>query len=287
MPRLLLSSLLILAPALANAQPTEGAAAPPAEAVPQDGAELVAPTVDDAPPAPDQADELGTTAPDAAVAPDPNSPREEANKPYYFVGARFRLLWIPSFMVGLFADVEDWSGAINPAAGLEFTYRKNSFDVIGALWWAGASADPGFMKGQSDPDTSFEEIKSSLNLWILSADFVWSYDFNEVVSFTYGAGIGIGLVTGSLMRNEAYRKGGEWTPCPYAGFDGGGPDFCEAEGGQYDVNEADGGDVPPVVPWISLPHLGLRIKPHRNFMMRIDMGFGIGFFLGVSGNYGI
>jgi hypothetical protein len=32
----------------------------------------------------------------------------------------------------------------------------------------------------------------------------------------------------------------------------------------------------------------VRIKPHRNFMMRIDVGWGlIGPYLGIAGNYGI
>ena len=35
-----------------------------------------------------------------------------------------------------------------------------------------------------------------------------------------------------------------------------------------------------VLPWLALPHLALRIKPVRQFMMRVDAGFGLGFFFG-------
>jgi len=277
-------------PAEGEAAPAESMAAPAEEAAPPPAEEAAAPaTVTDAPDQPEMADERQSDAPEAIQQASAHSPHEEENKPYYFLGARFRLLWVPSFLVNLFADVEDWGGAINPGAGLEFTYRKNTFDIVTSLWWQGFSTGgPGFMKGQGDQRTEMEEINSKLNAFYLSADFLWSHPFNDVLAFTYGAGIGVGIVTGSLVRTEAYFQGGNWHPCTSAGSgEGDNPQYCEATGGQYGVDENDsGGDVPPVVPWIALD-LGLRIKPHRNFMMRVDLGVGLGFFLGVSGNYGL
>ena len=45
--------------------------------------------------------------------------------------------------------------------------------------------------------------------------------------------------------------------------------------------------VPPVVPWLALPHLALRIKPIKQLMFRVDLGFSVlGFFTGVAVNYG-
>jgi hypothetical protein len=40
-------------------------------------------------------------------------------------------------------------------------------------------------------------------------------------------------------------------------------------------------------PWFVL-QTGLRYKPHRNFAMRFDAGFGTsGFFLGLGADYGL
>lgn len=290
---LLIALGLLVSPLTAAAQPAEGEAAAPAEEAaappPAEGTEgAAATTVADAPEQPEMADERQSDAPQAIQQASAHSPHEEENKPYYFLGARFRLLWIPTFLVNLFADVEDWGGAINPGTGLEFTYRKNNFDIVTALWWQGFSSTPGYMKGQGDQRTEMEHIDPKLNAFYLSADFIWSHPFNDVLAFTYGAGVGVGIVTGSLTRTEAFYQGSSWHKCSGAGSgEGPDPNYCEAEGGQYGVDEnGSGGDVPPVVPWIALD-LGLRIKPHRNFMMRVDLGVGLGFFLGVSGNYGL
>lgn len=282
----LVGTLAAAGPALAQQATDEERVAPAADVAPAQPAGAAA-TVADAPEEPALADERRSSAPDAIQQASAHSPAEEENKPYYFLGARFRLLWIPSFLVNLFADVEDWPGAINPGTGLEFTYRKNRFDIVAALWWQGFSATPGFMKGQGDMSSEMEQIRPGLNAFYLSADFLWSYPFNDIVAFTYGAGLGVGLVTGSLIRTEAFSQGGSWHKCSGPGSgEGDSSAYCEV-GGHYGVDEADsGGDVPPVVPWIALD-LGLRIKPHRNFMMRVDLGIGLGFFLGVSGNYGL
>ena len=41
------------------------------------------------------------------------------------------------------------------------------------------------------------------------------------------------------------------------------------------------GYVPLVIPWLSIPQLSLHIRPHRNFDIRIDAGYGlINYYLG-------
>jgi len=40
------------------------------------------------------------------------------------------------------------------------------------------------------------------------------------------------------------------------------------------------------VPWLALPHLALRFKPIKQLMMRVEGGFGLGFFMGASAAYG-
>jgi hypothetical protein len=241
------------------------------------------------------AEERQTSAPPPEAAEDPNSPREEKGTDYFFVGARYRLLMVPGWLVNLFAEAEEFDGPENHAFGAEFTYRKDDFDIIGAIWWADYSADEGFFRGSGDPRTSMESIRSDLAGLIVSADFVWSYPISQVVAFTYGVEVGFMPVFGSLVRQEAYEDNG-WHRCPDESAHDGAPplggneQWCEPEsaGGTYGLDEnGSGGDVPSVVPWAALLRLGLRIKPHRNFMMRVEGGFGVGFFLGLAANYGI
>jgi hypothetical protein len=48
-----------------------------------------------------------------------------------------------------------------------------------------------------------------------------------------------------------------------------------------------GGDKPLIMPWLAL-QMGLRIKPHRRFVGRLDFGIGIGqVFFGIGADYGL
>jgi hypothetical protein len=48
-----------------------------------------------------------------------------------------------------------------------------------------------------------------------------------------------------------------------------------------------GGDKPAIMPWLAL-QMGLRIKPHRRFVGRLDFGIGIGqIFFGLGADYGL
>ena len=41
-------------------------------------------------------------------------------------------------------------------------------------------------------------------------------------------------------------------------------------------------------PWISVPQIGLRFKPIKNFVGRLGVGFALtGFWFGLSGQYGL
>ena len=49
-----------------------------------------------------------------------------------------------------------------------------------------------------------------------------------------------------------------------------------------------GGSKPAIFPWISVPQIGLRIKPIKQFVGRIGLGFSLtGFWFGINGQYGL
>jgi hypothetical protein len=111
-------------------------------------------------------------------------------------------------------------------------------------------------------------------------------------------GAGIGFVFGPIKRNQAKPPTGPngstnadpytWQPCSPAER---GQGTCGTDNDHYgDYEEpswADGGSKPIVFPWLAI-QTGLRYKPHRNFAMRLDLGFGTsGFMLGVGADYGL
>jgi hypothetical protein len=234
------------------------------------------------------------------VVRDSTDPFEEPLEGYYFLGIMYRHWIVPSFLLHLFVD-EAVTGS-NPGVGVQFTYRKNNFDIIGSLWWMGGYAEGAF-RGPGDPVSDTEWIDSGLSALWASATFLWSTPIDDagIFAFEYGIGVGVGVVFGDLVRTEAYPLPGNdgFAPCEGVGMAPQNPaeaGFCEGPsvgdgetGGHYNVvarKWTDGGSVPNVMAWLEIPHLALRIKPIKQLMMRIEAGLGLGFYAGASAAYG-
>lgn len=273
----------------------------------EDGA--VAPEVDDAPaaesaePAPaeemsadGEAKEEAIAAEDDAVADAlDQGVSEQAGKQYLFLGARYRAVVIPTFVQSLFADGGE--GLVAHSPGLEFAMRKDGFEynLFTQLGFYTASDVP--FKGKSDEATAWEIIDFDYSILTLGADFMWSTDeFAPGLSMTYGAGLGLGIVFGSLTRTQAHPKpgGNVGKPEDYVRCLGvGNPDgaFCNDNDDHYNGYEepswSDGGSSPLVFPWIA-GQIGLRYKIHRNFVSRLELGvMPTGGFIGIGADYGL
>ena len=211
--------------------------------------------------------------------------------------------WIwntPAWMVGLFAHIEnDWSGPVTFSPGLEYVYRKGSLDlVVGLQYTSLATPDPNtaLIRGRNENPVALERIESQL--WTFSANvlFLWTSRINDWFEIQYGTGVGVSAVGGDLYRTQVTPGSvGGYQECSQA--ERGRTAYCDASNNHY-VN-ADGtrfseprltasnsGSIPPVVPWLSLPHLALHFRPHRNFDVRVDGGFAvIGFYSGLAMHY--
>lgn len=215
-----------------------------------------------------------------------SSPVEAVGKTYQFVGARYRAIIVPKFVIGLFAD--GGTTVVAHSGGAEFGIRRDNFEYDFGLWLAGYGMDPTPFKSTSDGPDAWELVESKIKVLYLTADFLWSHPFSPEVALNYGMGAGIGLVWGDLYRNQATPlPGGGYARCARPGA----AIYCGNDNNHYDNYEepswADGGSKPILFPWIAL-QTGLRYKPHRRFVGRLDLGFGLsGFFLGVGADYGI
>jgi hypothetical protein len=234
---------------------------------------------------------------DAPVSEDvAGSPVEKKGETYYFVGARYRGIILPQFMMNMFADGGQ-TLYVN-SFGAEFGIRKDDFEILPSIWYADYGMDPTPFKSKSDPPEAWELVESNLKVLFLTADFLWSTPIGPQFAINYGAGAGFGLVFGDIIRNDAYFPGGAATsdgsglvPCGGPGGVGAAqqPGACPIDG-QYDYNEpswTNGGSKPVIFPWL-VAQTGLRYKPHRNFVGRLDLGFGTsGFFFGLGADYGL
>lgn len=222
-----------------------------------------------------------------------DSPIEDAGKTYNFVGARYRLIVVPKFIISMFAD-GGTTVAVH-AAGPEFGIRKAGFEFNFSLWLAGYGMDSTPFKAKADGESAWELVESNIKVLYLTSDLLWSHPFSNELALNYGMGAGLGVVWGALHRNQAYRVGGGFQKCPSnAAGNGpgpGAPGVCGTDNnhyGNYDEPAwTNGGSKPIVFPWLAV-QTGLRYKPHRRFVGRLDLGFGLsGFFVGLGADYGL
>ena len=285
-----------------GAEPAPAAApADPATAPePAPGAAAEAPT---SPAAGEAAETPGATAPDkdsglVADAEAGSSPVELPGKTYMFVGARYRAIIVPKFMMNLFGD--GGKTVVVHGFGPEFAFRKNAFEYNLSAWFASYSMSDTPFKAKDDGANAWELVNSQLKTIFLTADFLWSQDFSPEFSLNYGLAGGFGIVFGDLLRVQAkpgagadLNTGEGFVRCSGPGdvTRTGDPSFCDDSNKHYanypEKSWADGGSKPILFPWFVL-QTGLRYKPHKNFAARFDAGFGTsGFFLGLGLDYGL
>lgn len=303
----LLAAPASAAPGAAKAEGSTKAAAKPAPAAEKPEAAATksdAPTADpEAPGAPPpEADETAEpsakpTAEDKALVADAeagSSPVELPGQTYYAVGLRYRAVIVPKFMMNLFGD--GGRTVLAHGIGPEFTIRKNAFEYNLSAWFASYAMDPTPFKAKSDGAEAWEVVESKIKILYLTADFMWSQDLAPEFAFNYGVGAGFGLVWGDLKRTQAYPGAGAnnstgegFLPCQAVNNPNG--NFCGNDNNHYngykEPSWANGGSKPVIFPWLAL-QTGLRYKPHRNFIARLDAGFGTsGFFVGLGADYGL
>ncbi len=290
------------APAAADAKPADAAGAKDAKD-PKDATPT--PAAGEKPPA--AVDKLGEDSPTttnstnttvSADGPTSSSdPKEVEGKTYYFVGARYRHTFLPKWILNLFVDGGPSVVSI-PSAGIEAGFRKDGFDIIGAISYADYSMKEFPFKGKSEADTAYEAVKSNLKLINITADFLWGTDFSPKFAFQYGVTAGLGIVLGDLHRNQLKPASGSAPGDPNSYVhcngpkDGGSGGYCDDSNDHYgeysDSSWFNGGKKPNLYPVFG-PMIAFRYKPAKQFVARLDGGFNLftGFFFGIGLNYGI
>lgn len=248
-----------------------------------------------------------TTAPAPAIAEDTPTvgavvqPSSRPADVSYGVAVRGRWVTVPAWMLNLFTKKNVPLSTYS--TGIEFFRRKGEFEFIAALSYQNMSPGDGNWLGRSHDasiDTDYVQFK---NLGLIGADvsFVWHSFINDWFGMHYGAGLGLGIVTGQMLRTSngtgctdanagnveachpigAMCANGICTDSSLAGLGTPGqPDSATTPRRFVD------GNVPPAVPIVNVV-VGVDFRlPHvRGWEAKIEGGFYDAFFLGGAAGY--
>jgi hypothetical protein len=216
----------------------------------------------------------------------------------YGVAGRIRWVSVPAWLLNLFTKKNVPLSSY--AVGAEFFRRKGEFEFIGALSYQNMSPSDGNWLGRGHDasiDTDYVQFKG---LGIIAADvsFVWHSFINDWFGMHYGAGLGLGIVTGQMLRtsngNCTEANAGNVDACHPIGA------TC-ANGVCNDASLAAlpgptdsattprrfvDGNVPPAVPIVNVV-VGVDFRlPHvRGWEAKLEGGFYDAFFLGGAAGY--
>jgi hypothetical protein len=201
------------------------------------------------------------------------------------VGARLRYIFMPRSVTELFVDKATSLNSVG--FGAEIVTRKGNFDIVFGLEYDSLAAksglyqdkgdDPARCTGQAGGDADqcpdFREF-DSFGMVSVDASFIWHTDITEKIQLRYGAGIGLGLMTGKMDVTKT-------TSCP-AGTTLDDLDNSGVCTRAPTTEEED--DVPPVLPILNFL-VGTRFMLADNIAFNVETGFRDIFYLGAGFSY--
>ncbi len=215
----------------------------------------------------------------------------------FALGARVRGLFITPAMVAPFLPAA--TTLASASLGVEFIYRKPSYDVVTSLDFSFTTpSDGNFLGVNHDPsvDTHFVHFD---NLNFISADvsIIGHHWFTDWFELRYGAGVGLGVVLGDvyLINNSSsctLANAGDISQCHPVGVDLTSPmrqqQLQATANGMLDTAQTPhyhvSADKPPVLPVLNIL-VGALFKVHRHVTLQVELGFRDAIFFGGGAHY--
>ncbi len=223
----------------------------------------------------------------------------EEGAPTWFVGLHGRVNWVPAFLQEIV--LADAIAVVAPGFNVVGTVRPSEgFSIVFGLGYVGYAFEGPFRAKNDDPEDT-EYVDSNMGVVSATASLLWDIEVADQLAFEYGFGLDLAIITGSLVRTEAYLDAdGEWQACravasPFVTTprgelyceptqSGRSTDAYDADGAHYNVEDKS---VPPVLPLPSIPHLALRYEPHEQVALKAELGYGVfQLWFGLSAHYG-
>jgi hypothetical protein len=220
----------------------------------------------------------------------------------YGVAARLRWVTVPAWMLNLFTKknvpLSSWG------TGIEFFRRKSNFDLIASLSYQNMSPPDGNWLGKghnANVDTDYVHF-DGLAMWGVDVSFVWHSMFNEWFGMHYGAGIGVGIIPGEILRISngpqcTEQNAGNINQCYPVGVTPNGSDTLPlpanlttprttVEDSPNNPHQFVDQNKPPVLPIVNiLVGFDFRLPQVRGWEAKIEGGFYNAFFLGGGVGY--
>jgi len=205
----------------------------------------------------------------------------------YGVAARLRWVTVPGWLLNLFTKknvpLSSWG------TGIEFFRRKANFDFVLSLGYQNMSPSDGNWLGSGNKaasETNFVQFQS-LALYSIDAAFVWHTAFNDWIGMHYGAGFGLGIVGGKIVRTIddnglcTEANAGDLSQCHPAACTATSCTAAQVQGSPHPSS-----DVPPAIPIINaVLGLDFRLPKVRGWEARLEGGFFDAFYLGGGVGY--
>ncbi|HVV50302.1 MAG TPA: hypothetical protein VHO06_11625 [Polyangia bacterium] len=192
-------------------------------------------------------------------------------------GVAARLVWVsvPSWLLNAFTKnnvpLSSWG------TGVQLFRRKGNFEIALAFNYQNMSPPSGnWLGSNNDPttDASFLQFHN-FALYGFDASFIWHAFFTNWFGMHYGAGIGVGILGGSIERTK------NLSGCTAQNV--GNPSLCTPG---PNSTTAELTDVPAAVPIVNaVLGVDFRVPTLRGWEARIEGGFYDAFFLGGGVGY--
>jgi hypothetical protein len=283
------------APAATPAPTGETSAAP----APSGGLFGAAATTGEAPATP----AAGETPVAIAAAPAAAAARDAV----YGLAFRFRWISVPSWFLGMFTQKNVALSTYGYA--LEGFRRKRdrddpnrTWEISAAIGYQGMSPSDGFWLGKGKELTQDTDLVQFRNFSLITMDaaFISRQYFSRYFGIHYGAGLGLAVVRGKILRTSAQcdpASGQCHVQIVQAGYQCGGPGQAACteanlsgssgqDNGPFDPHRFQETSVPGAVPIINLLFgLDFPIPDAKGLEFRVEGGFYDAFFIGGTAGY--
>jgi hypothetical protein len=214
----------------------------------------------------------------------------------YSAGFRVRYISVPGWLLGAFTQNNMPLNSASIAG--EFIRRKSNLDIVGSMDLSFMSPSDGNWLGNNHPaatDTDYVQF-DGFKVLSFDATFIWHHALAEKWQLEYGAGVGLGIVMGRILRTSDYGgscatdpgnvqtchpilcANGPCTEAQLAASMTGAPD------GPASPHRFEDSNVPPVIPIVNLL-AGIVYQVQERTRMRLEAGFRNAFFLGLASEY--
>jgi len=262
-----------------------------------------APAGSDGPPAATSTPGGGEATPDADTTVTGGVPmvdiaKQDATAARYGLGLRARWVSVPSWLLGVFLDQS--KSLSSYSIGLEGFRRHGDFDfVLGVAWQSLSPPDGNWLGKGKNPATDTDYIQfRGLGAVSIDAAFILRKDLGQYVTFHYGGGVGLGIVTGKMLRTSDGTDGcasspGDVTKCypvltPPCNSGPCSESQLKASEGNTDTYQHGSrftyGDFPPVYPILELlTGFDFRIPSVNGLEVKVEGGFFFPYFFAGGG----